>query len=211
MLGSFLWMPPKETDCNETTPPVRFQKALTSNLTVNNRRRWEADYYPRWNNKRSLLKTSVPACRHKYFLITKAETRTKCVIPKSPKRTHPQRTGTVEVWCTTVTKNTLVYSPFHYSKNVLTRILTEKARISSWKTSCCLGVRSETCSVLHRILPSREIRVNTKLKHLKNSKVPRKKTVGSSQKELRIALHYFQCIFPLENIFRTSVLPIKLR
>ena len=26
VLGSFLWMPPKETDCNEMTPSVRFLK-----------------------------------------------------------------------------------------------------------------------------------------------------------------------------------------
>jgi len=86
------------------------------------------------------------------------------------------------VWCTTVTKNTLVYSLFHHSENVLTRILIEKARISSWKTSCCLGVRTETCSVLHQVLPSREIRVNTKLKHLKASKVPRKKKKNTHRK-----------------------------
>lgn len=161
------------------------------------------------------MKASVLACRHKYFLITKAETSSRCAIPKSPEHTHPRWTGIADVWCTTATKNTTVYSPFLYSKNALTRILTEKARISSWRSSCCLKVNSERCSVLRRILPLREIRVNAKLKYVKYSKVPRekkkKKKVGSLQEELRIVLHYFQRIFPLQNIFRTSVPPIKLR
>lgn len=79
------------------------------------------------------------------------------------------------MWCTAVTKNTSVYSPIHHKEDVLTGIPIEKGRISSWKTSCCLGVRSETRSVLHRILPLREIGVNTKLKHPKSHKVQRRK------------------------------------
>lgn len=121
------------------------------------------------------MKASVLACRHKYFLITKAETSSRCAIPKSPEHMHPRWTGIADVWCTTSTKNTTVYSPFLYSKNALTRILTEKARISSWRSSCCLKVNSERCSVLCRILPLREIRVNAKLKYVKYSKVPREK------------------------------------
>lgn len=156
------------------------------------------------NNKRSLLRASVLACHHKYFLITKAETCTRCVTPGTLKRTSSKdrhRRGVV-YHCY---QKYFGYSPFHYSENVLTRALTEKARISSWKTSCCLGVRSETCSVLHRILPAREIRVPEE----QQSPKEKRKKVGSLQKELRIAL--FPAFISLTEYFRTSVLPIKLR
>lgn len=81
---------------------------------------------------------------------------------------------------------------------MLTRILIETARISSWKTSCCLGVRSETCSGLHWILPLGQIRANTKLKQLKNSKVTRggKKSKKESRKYAKRAKNS-TALFPM--------------
>lgn len=134
------------------------------------------------------------------------------------KHTQPHRTGSLEVWCTTVTKNTQVYSLFHYCKKMCWWGLTQK------QPELVLGNLllpwSQVWNVL-RTSPNSPLRGNqgtykvkapeSKVSRGKKLKKWRKKKLGSLQRELRIVLLYFQCIFPLENIFGTSVLPIKLR
>lgn len=76
--------------CLQRTPNLRkwhLQSgftALTSSSPVNNDRRWQAEPFYWWNNKSLLPRASIPACWHKHFLMTEAQTCTRCAIPESP-------------------------------------------------------------------------------------------------------------------------------
>ena len=130
-----------------------FLKARASNQPVNNYGRGEDDYYPCWDNRWSLLKASASACRHKYFLITKAETHTRCAVPKYPRRTQARySTAPKMLWLFAITVK-MCWQGF------------------SWKELAFgegpVGVSSEGCWAPHRI-------PNITLNYVNSSKAPRK-------------------------------------